>query len=437
MNNNRTVFKNRGLSFYAMTGRGGVTTGPLPVGQFVQLVKQTVVRDPLFKNQALRGEVTQWKQYPSGHTYFSLRDQDGQMRAVIWKGRCAIDSTIKEGSEVVVLASLDLYVRRGEIQLNVERIEPVSLLGELEKTKRLLVEQLRKEGELDRERLAIPLPPKHIAIITGAGSAALSDMQQLIENRWPGLRRTVIGVLVQGPRATEEIVRGLAAARKLADPVRARKRGEPPVDLVIVGRGGGSPEDLWSFNLEPVARAIIASPVPVVSAVGHESDVLVSDLVADLRASTPSDAVERVVPVLPELHYFLDEYQERLTNASRRQISDNKQRLRTLHARLRVAPMAGLNRAKAQLFALTSRMKVSSNQSLSIQTTRLAQFEASLAAIHPQRVLERGYSMTQTTDGSVVSSIAGIEVGQNITLNFADGSADAEVKKTHTNEGEK
>ena len=128
-----------------MTGRGEVTTGPLPIGQFVQLVKQTVVRDPLFKNQALKGEVTQWKQYPSGHTYFSLRDQDGQMRAVIWKGRCTIDPSIKEGSEVVVLASIDLYVRRGEIQLNVERIEPVSILGELEKTKRLLIEQLTKE----------------------------------------------------------------------------------------------------------------------------------------------------------------------------------------------------------------------------------------------------------------------------------------------------
>lgn len=420
-----------------MTGRGEVTTGPLPIGQFVQLVKQTVVRDPLFKNQALKGEVTQWKQYASGHTYFSLRDQDGQMRAVIWKGRCTIDSSIKEGSEVVILASLDLYVRRGEIQLNVERIEPVSVLGELEKTKRLLVEQLRKEGELDRPRLAIPTLPQHIAIITGAGSAALADMQRLIENRWPGLRRTVIGVLVQGPRATEEIVRGLAAARQLSNPSVAKKRGEPPVDLVIVSRGGGSPEDLWAFNLEPVARAIIASPVPIVSAVGHESDVLVSDLVADLRASTPSDAIERVVPVLPELHYLLDEFEERLGIASRRQIHDSKQRLSILHARLRVAPVAGLNRAKAKVFSLSSRIKVSANRSFGLQATRLAHFEASLSAIHPQRVLERGYSMAQTSDGTILSGVGGLEIGQNIILNFADGFADAEIKNTHTNEGDK
>ena len=420
-----------------MTGRGEVTTGPLPIGQFVQLVKQTVVRDPLFKNQALRGEVTQWKQYASGHTYLSLRDKDGQMRAVIWKGRCAIDPSIKEGSEVIVLASLDLYIQRGEIQLNVERIEPVSVLGELEKKKRLLVEQLRKEGELDRPRHMIPTLPQHIAIITGAGSAALSDMQRLIENRWPGLRRTVIGVLVQGPRATEEIVRGLAAARRLSNPSVAKKRGEPPVDLVIVGRGGGSPEDLWAFNLEPVVRAIIASPVPVVSAVGHESDILVSDLVADLRASTPSDAIERVVPVLPELYYLLDEFEERLSVASRRQIHDSKQLLSILHARLRVAPMAGLNRAKAKVLALSSRIQISTNQSLGLQATRLAHFEASLSAIHPQRVLERGYSMTQNADGDVLSSSKGLQVGQKIILNFADGSADAEIKKTHTDEGEK
>ena len=229
----------------------------------------------------------------------------------------------------------------------------------------------------------IPPLPRHIAIITGAGSAALSDMQRLIENRWPGLRRTVIGVLVQGPRATEEIVRGLAAARRLSNPSVAKKRGEPPVDLVIVGRGGGSPEDLWAFNLEPVVRAIIASPVPVVSAVGHESDILVSDLVADLRASTPSDAIERVVPVLPELYYLLDEFEERLSVASRRQIHDSKQLLSILHARLRVAPMAGLNRAKAKVLALSSRIQISAHQSDSVQRSTLLRQQRKAKRIHP------------------------------------------------------
>ena len=132
-----------------MSSRSDVTTGPLPIGQFVQMVRRTIVQDSLFRNQALKGEVTQCKKYASGHTYFSLRDNDGQMSAVIWKGKCAVDPSIKEGSEVVVLASLDLYAKRGNIQLIVDKIEPISILGELEKKKRQLIEQLKREGEID------------------------------------------------------------------------------------------------------------------------------------------------------------------------------------------------------------------------------------------------------------------------------------------------
>lgn len=418
-----------------MEERGSVTTGPLPIGQFVQLIKQTVSNDPLFQNQALKGEVTQWKQYPSGHTYFSLRDQDGQMSAVIWKGRCAIDPRIKEGSEVVVFASVDLYVKRGNIQLNVQQIEPINTLGVLEETKRALIERLRQEGEIDRPRKRLPAIPKHIAIITGVGSAALSDMQRLIENRWPGLRRTVIGVLVQGDRAVNELVRGMAAARRLADPEVAKRRGEPPVDVVIIGRGGGSPEDLWAFNLEPVVRTMLVSPVPVVSAVGHESDLLVTDLVADVRASTPSNAIERVVPIYNELYYFFDEVGERIDVASRRQITDSQQRLLTLHARLKVAPLTGINRAKQRTLELSSRLKSATESTLNSNKTLVARFETSLNATHPQRVLERGYSMTQTEEGAVLSSVEDIQQGQTIILNFADGHADAEVKKIQTRGG--
>jgi exodeoxyribonuclease VII large subunit len=431
------VFKNRGHFYDTMTGSGQVTTGPLPIGQFAQLVKRTVAHDPLFRNQALKGEVTQWKQYASGHTYFSLRDEDGQMSAVIWKGKCSIDPSIKEGSEVVVIATLDLYVKRGNIQLVVQRIEPVNVLGELEKAKRQLIEKLSQEGELDRVRHRIPAVPKHIAIVTGAGSAALSDMHRLIDNRWPGLRRTVIGVLVQGPKAPQQIVRGLAATRALTNVEVANQRGEPPVDLVIVGRGGGSPEDLWAFNLEPVARAILASPVPVVSAVGHESDVLVSDLVADLRASTPSDAIERVVPSRNEIEFLLDEMDERLKVASRRQLIDCRQKITVLHSRLRVAPLAGLNRAKGEMMRMASRIERATRQTLNTQSNILARCEASLAAVHPQRVLERGYSMTQTAEGSVLSSVDGLQTGQDIVLHFADGSADAQIIKTQKVEGTK
>ncbi|MDC0528257.1 exodeoxyribonuclease VII large subunit [Candidatus Poseidoniaceae archaeon] len=419
-----------------MTGRGEVTTGPLPVGQFVTMVKRALTSEPLFQRQAIKGEVSQWKSYASGHTYFTLRDNDGQMSAVIWKGRCTIHPSIKEGTEVVVTANVDVYVKRGNIQLVVERIEPVNALGAMEEAKRLLVERLRNEGELDRPRNRPPAIPKHIAIVTGAGSAALADMQQLIENRWPGLRRTVIGVLVQGQRASEEIVRALALTRRLADPVVAAKRGEPPVDLVIVGRGGGSPEDLWAFNLEPVIRSIIASPVPVVSAVGHESDLLVSDLVADVRASTPSNAIERTVPVRAELEQWLDELDDRLAHATRRTFGDARQRLTGLHARLKVAPLAGINVERRSMLSLQSRLNRATESKFANERTRLASIEASLHTIHPKRVLERGYAMTQTKDGTVVTNTKMLELGQEFSLHFVDGSAEAAVTQIHTMEEE-
>ena len=419
-----------------MTERGEVTTGPLPVGQFVTLVKRALTSEPLFQRQAIKGEVSQWKSYASGHTYFTLRDNDGQMSAVIWKGRCAIHPSIKEGTEVVVTANIDVYVKRGNIQLIVERIEPVNALGAMEEAKRLLVERLRNEGELDRPRTRPPVIPKHIAIVTGAGSAALADMQRLIENRWPGLRRTVIGVLVQGQRASEEIVRALALTRRMADPIVAARRGEPPVDLVIVGRGGGSPEDLWAFNLEPVIRSIIASPVPVVSAVGHESDLLVSDLVADVRASTPSNAIERTVPVRAELEQWLDELDERLALATRRTFGDARQRLIGLHARLKVAPLAGINVERRSMLSLQSRLNRTTEGKLANERTRLASIEASLHTIHPKRVLERGYAMTQTKDGTVMTNTKMLELGQEFSLHFVDGSAEATVTHIHTMEEE-
>ena len=410
-----------------MRGASDLTTGPLSIGNFVNLIRQTVKQDRLFQNQAIKGEVSQWKQYPSGHTYFTLRDNVGQMSAVIWQGRCSIDPSIKEGSEVVVIAGVDLYAKQGRIQLVVDKIEPVNAIGKLEEALRKLKLKLRQEGVFDRPRNQLPLIPKHIAIVTGTGSAALSDMNRLIENRWPGLRRTIIGVLVQGENSVQEIVRGLAVARKLSDPEVANKRNQPPVDVIIVGRGGGSPEDLWSFNLEPVARAIIACKIPVISAVGHESDLLISDMVADIRASTPSNAIERCVPDYNSIQMQLADYNERIDGATIRQFNDVRNRLKLLTSMLKAAPMAGINNAKIKIQNLTMRLNNSSQSIISQEKSRIAKFEASLNAVHPQRVLERGYSMIQNDEGEVLSKMEQLSIGQNIKMNFADGKAEASI----------
>lgn len=411
----------------SMRGASDLTTGPLSIGNFVNLIRQTVKQDQLFQNQAIKGEISQWKKYPNGHTYFTLRDSVGQMSAVIWRGRCSIDSTIKEGSEVVVIASVDLYAKQGRIQLVVDKIEPVNTIGKMEEALRKLKLKLRQEGVFDRPRKNLPLIPKHIAIVTGTGSAALSDMNRLIENRWPGLRRTIIGVLVQGENSVQEIVRGLAVARKLSDPEIASIRNQPPVDMIIVGRGGGSPEDLWSFNLEPVARAIIASNVPVISAVGHESDLLVSDMVADIRASTPSNAIERCVPDYNAIQMQLTDYSERIDSATIRQFNDVRGRLKLLTSMLKAAPLAGINNVKIKIQNLTMRLNNSSRSLINQENSRIARIEASLSAVHPQRVLERGYSMIQNDDGEVLSKIDQLSVGQQIKMSFADGKAEASI----------
>jgi exodeoxyribonuclease VII large subunit len=403
------------------------TTGPLPIGQFAQLVQQTVKNDPMFQHQALAGEVSQWSIH-NGNVYFTLRDDVGQMDCVIWRNaRLNVDPGVKVGSEVIIIGSVDVWPKRGRLQIVVARIQPVQTLGAMEEAKRRLVADLKAEGALDLPPRRLPSPPKHVAIVTGTDSAALSDMKRLMSNRWPNMRTTVIGVLVQGEHAAKEIVRGLAITRQLAQPEVAERLGLPPVDVVIVGRGGGSPEDLWAFNLEPVARAILASTVPIISAVGHEQDHLVSDLVADVRASTPSNAIERLVPDRNAWLQFHDELDDRLNASVVRRIGELRQRLNLLANQLRHAPGKGIFTAQQRLTALNNRLQRTMDASLSSQQQRLARLGATLQAAHPRRVLERGYSMVQDNKGGVISDIGSLTEGQTIQLQFADGQAAADV----------
>ena len=403
------------------------TAGPLPIGQFARLVQHTVKNDPMFQHQALAGEVSSWNLH-NGTVYFTLRDDDGQMDCVIWRNaRLNVDPAIKVGSEVVIIGSVDVWPKRGRLQIVVSRIQPVQTLGALEEAKRRLIETLRNEGSLDIPPRRLPALPKHVAIVTGADSAALSDMKRLMANRWPDMRTTVIGVLVQGEHAAGEIVRGLAVTRALARPEVAQRLGLPPVDAVIVGRGGGSPEDLWAFNLEPVVRAILASTVPIISAVGHEQDLLVSDMVADVRASTPSNAIERLVPDRNNQIQFLDELDERLDASLLRRLGEWRQHLSLLTNRLRHAPAKGMFAAKDRLSRLNHRLNRGMETTLAHQHQRLATLQATLQAAHPKRVLERGYSMVQDSEGHVVSDVASLEQGQTISLQFADGRAHADI----------
>ena len=353
----------------------------------------------------------------------------------------------------MVIGSVDLYPARGQLQLQVTSIHAVDTIGELEAERRKLIAALKAEGVLDRPRRPLPVLPRHVAIVIGSQSAAEADVLRLSEDRWPGLRRTVIGVLVQGEKAAEELARGLRVAARLADPVHAAASGVPPVDVIIVGRGGGSTEDLWAFNLERVARAVVSMPVPVVSAVGHESDVLVSDLVADVRASTPSDAVERVVPVRSDLEQHHDDLALRLEAAAARRFAETRQHHRLLRHRLAGAPVSGLTRARDQLADLRSRLNHTVDVQVSEATAtlvghrhalhratevhlgrereRLAGLGAALRTTDPRRVLERGYGMLQHPDGDVIGSVSDVAVGDALLVHLADGTVTTAVEDVH------
>jgi len=387
------------------------------VGQFVALARKSLVNEPYLANAAIIGELTKLTLARSGHSYFTLTDNNGSIDCVLFNGNNSFDSQdIKVGNKLVALGGIDVYVKTGRMQFKASRVQPVKTIGELEKTRQELIQKWQLDGTMDRPRLVAPLIPKKLHIITGAGSAALSDMERLISDRWPNFSYTLIPVLVQGNSAPAQIVQAIEIASKSAD-------------LIIVGRGGGSPEDLWSFNLESVCQAIIDCPIPVVSAVGHESDYLVSDMIADIRASTPSNAIERVVPIKDDLVAIIAQATDRLDFAIDRLFIRNNEKIGNLIIRLSAAPMRGISNARVKQSKLTGRINSATDRILMREKNRLTGFESILKSTNPTNVLERGYSMTVNEKGIPVTSVVGLKTGDSLTVVLKDGQVKTEVKE--------
>jgi len=386
------------------------------VGQFVALARSALVNEPYLSNAAIIGELTKFTLARSGHTYFTLTDNQGSIDCVLFGGNSSfISQGIKEGSKLIAIGGIDVYVKTGRMQFKASRVQPVKSIGELEKARQELIQRWRDDGTMDRPRNQPPLIPKKLHIITGAGSAALADMERLIADRWPNFSYTVVPVLVQGNEAPGQIVRAIKYAQDHAD-------------LIIVGRGGGSPEDLWAFNLESVCQAIIDCQIPVVSAVGHESDYMVSDMIADVRASTPSNAIERVIPIKEELLAIIAQAQDRLDFAVDKLFSRKNEILTNLTLRLSAAPMRGISRANLHQSKLGDRMNSALQRFFLIQKNRLTGLESILKSTNPTRVLERGYSMAVDEQGVPVTSVAGLKQGDPLTVVLKDGQVETEVR---------
>jgi exodeoxyribonuclease VII large subunit len=395
------------------------TPRPLSVHELTLQIKDSL--EASFPAVWVAGELSDVARPQSGHIYLTLKDEHAQIRGVIWR---AVASRLKfeprDGQAVICLGGLDVYPPRGAYQLVIRRLEPQGL-GALQLALRQLQQRLAAEGLFDaRHKQPLPAFPRRIAFVTSPTGAAVRDFLEVLRRRWRGADVLIIPAKVQGAGAAEDIVRGIRAANAMPD--------RP--DVLVVGRGGGSLEDLWCFNEESVVRAIFASHIPVVSAVGHEIDVTLSDLAADVRALTPSEAAELVVPSADELRAQLHGQRRQLLTMLRRRSGMARQRVDGLaQRRMFRRPfdlIHDLARRVDELQMQAGRAIARRQQRSRDQLGALAN---RLESLSPLAVLARGYSMTQrAADGRVVRDSTEVHDGDMLLTRLARGTLHSRVE---------
>ena len=369
------------------------------------------------------GEVSNYTRAASGHMYFTLKDAKAQLKAILFRGvNLRMKFEPKDGMAVLARGRLTVYEPRGDYQIQIEELQPQGV-GAAELALRQLKEKLLARGYFDpRRKKPLPHYPRRVALVASATGAAIRDMLELLAQRWPLAEVIVRPSRVQGDGAAEEI----AVAVRLLN--RLHRSGELPLDAIVLGRGGGSAEDLWAFNEEALADAIFQSVVPVVSAVGHEIDVTVADLVADHRAETPSAAVVALTPHRQELMAGLLELNDRLREAMDHRITTARRTLDQVAARpvLR-RPLERLQRLEQRLDDTAGRLHRTARARLAAANEKLAATAARLETLSPLNVLGRGYSLTRTTDGRIVRDPSAVQPGDTIVTRVAGGEISSTV----------
>jgi exodeoxyribonuclease VII large subunit len=380
-----------------------------------------LVLEGAFQGVWVEGEISNFKGTASGHFYFSLKDENAVMNCVLFKGNSfKVKFEIQDGMKVVLFGRVSVYDKKGQYQLYVETVEPRGK-GALHVAFEQLKEKLFKEGLFDeRRKKPLPFLPLHIGVVTSATGAAVRDIVKVAKRRYPEIEITVCPVKVQGDEAKGEIARAIEMLNGYNKTAGAQK-GENPIEVMIVGRGGGSVEDLWAFNEEEVARAIAASGIPVVSAVGHEIDYTISDLVADRRAATPSQAAELVVPEKEELKRLLNGLKERADAALKSKIELCEERLRGLEdAYILRSPENFILQKEQELDELS---RDADEHIRRIMEKKGTMFEAAVGkfeALSPVAVLARGYSITFKGD-KVLRGVSSVRKGDKINTRIGSG----------------
>ena len=357
------------------------------------------------------GEISNLSRPASGHLYFTLKDQTSSLRCVMWKNRALqVEAPLRDGLEIEAHGVLGVYEKSGQYQLYVDYLRPRGEGALFQEFQRLKT-QLESEGLFDPARKRqLPPWPMRIGIVTSPSGAAFQDMKDTLTRRFPLVKILLSPTSVQGDSAPKEICAALERLYRL----------EP--DLILIGRGGGSIEDLWAFNDEKVARTLAASPVPVISGVGHETDFTITDFVADLRAPTPTAAAELAVPNQADLRLGLGEFQTRLARSAQNKISDQRWKMEGFSTQIeRLSPLAQINNGRQRLDELSGRVNRSLGMTIKSSRDLCLAYQSRLAALNPEAILKRGYAMLTTEDGATVYLVSQASTGEHLQVRVSDG----------------
>lgn len=390
------------------------------VSEITDLLKNLIEQQPHLQNVWVQGQVSNYSRSGAGHIYFTLKDDRSQIQVIMFRSSAAaLRFMLKDGEEVLVQGRLNLYPARGQYQINANKVEPLGI-GALQRAFEDLKQQLADEGLFaEHHKKPLPVFPLKIGVITSATGAAFQDICQQLRKRYPLAEVLLHPTLVQGDGAAEGISHALQAMNQRDD-----------IDVLIVGRGGGSIEDLWAFNEEVVARAIFASVIPVVSAVGHETDFTIADMVADYRAPTPSAAIEHIVPDQGELLTQLEGYDAWLRRIINDRFDALKTRLQDLETRLSPTRRKdAIYQLHQTLDTLDLACRSAVGQKLANGERDLHTFVQRLNALSPLATLERGYSISRKADGAVLTSAKQVSVGDRVEIQLADGHLACRVEE--------
>lgn len=392
------------------------------VTDITRLLKRYLEDEPLFRAVTISGEISNFKHHTSGHMYFGLKDAQSSIRCVMFRGRNSnLRFTPTNGLEVYATGGITIYEPGGVYQLYVDHLEPRGI-GDLHLAFQQLKDKLAREGLFDPGRKRpLPFLPRRIGVVTSPTGAAIQDIISVLTRRAPSTEILVAPALVQGREAAMSIVDALEALIQYGE-----------VDVIIVGRGGGSLEDLWPFNEEIVARAVYGSPVPVISAVGHETDVTICDLVADVRAPTPSGAAELAVPLTADLLNSLVEQESRLLALWQQCFRSKRDRISHLERMLgSYNPTNSIKQHRQRLDELSQRMVTFMERELTLGRTKLSSAVQRLDSLSPLAVVGRGYAIVSKRESrEPVVSVEDVEPGSYIEVMLQDGTIQAEVKDT-------